>query len=88
MATTPVTFESENANLTLQDIDRFPKKDGGVWAQFEDGRFTTDDPKVIELLDQVEGVSRAEDDEADNAAPANDQGGDAGNGDQNATPPA
>lgn len=78
MATTPVTFESVNANLTLQDVDRFPKKEGGVWAQFEDGRFTTDDPKVIELLDHVDGVSRAADDEdADAGAPPDDdQGGD------------
>lgn len=84
MATEPVTFESVNGSLTLQDADRFPKKSDGIWAQFEDGRFVTDDPRVIELLDQVDGVSRVADDESA-ATGDGDQGDGAGNGD---APPA
>ena len=43
-------FTSENRGLVLQDED-------GVYAQFQDGQFETDDPKVAARLRKIDYVS-------------------------------
>lgn len=57
------SFTSESKGLVLQDAVK-PEEGSGIWAQFTDGRFETDDAAVAARLRKVDGITEgpAEDD--------------------------
>lgn len=50
------SFTSESKGLVLQDSVK-AEEGTGIWAQFFDGQFETDDPKVAARLRKVDGVT-------------------------------
>lgn len=58
------SFTSVNKGLVLQDGVK-PEEGTGIWAQFDNGRFATDDAKVAARLRKVDGVTETSEPEPD-----------------------